>query len=250
MQRSQGFTYLGLLIAVAVMGIGLALIGDVWSTTVKRERERELLFVGAQFRQAIGRYYEGSPGVKQFPRTLEDLLQDNRFPVVKRYLRKVYLDPMTGKREWGLLKQGDQILGVYSQSKDKPLKVANFQAADAAFADSNAYSDWRFVYAPFGAGSPGQAAGAPGAADGQLPNAAGPSLNAGGPSPMQPGAPLPAGPGPITGMPQEPPMCIATRMNDFRACASATTSQAKQACEQAAMQRFSACTSAASGGTR
>jgi type II secretory pathway pseudopilin PulG len=80
MQRSKGFTYLGLLIAVALMGIGLALIGDVWSTTVKRERERELLFVGAQFRQAIRRYYDGSPGVKQYPRKLEDLPRRQALP--------------------------------------------------------------------------------------------------------------------------------------------------------------------------
>jgi type II secretory pathway pseudopilin PulG len=246
MQRSLGFTYLGLLIAVALMGIGLALIGDVWSTTVKRERERELLFVGAQFRQAIGRYYEGSPGVKQYPRKLEDLLEDKRFPVVKRHLRKIYLDPMTGKREWGLLTQGDQILGVYSQSKDRPLKVANFQVAEAMFVDSNAYSDWRFVYAPLGAASAGQAALA---ADTQLSNAAAPNFNAGGASPMQPGTSSPAGPAPLTGMPQEAWVCNAARVNDFRACASATPSQMKQACEQAATQRFNTCMSAVAGGT-
>lgn len=247
MQRSYGFTYLGLLIAVALMGIGLAAIGEVWSTALKRERERELLFVGGQFRQAIGRYYEGSPGVKQYPRKLEDLLEDKRFPVIKRYLRRIYLDPMTGKPDWGLLMQGDQILGVYSQSKDKPFKTANFQPADAYFADSNAYSDWRFAYAPFGAASAGQAALA---ADTQLARQAAPNFDSGGAPLMQPGASSPAGPMPMGGMPQEPWVCNAARANDFRSCASAPTSQTKQICEQAATQRYNTCMSAAAGGTR
>ena len=175
MGRLRGFTYVGLLIAVALIGIGLAAVGQVWSTAAKRERERELLFVGGQFRQAIGSYFEASPGVKQYPHQLEDLLQDQRFPVVKRHLRKIYLDPMTGKRDWGLMTQGDQILGVYSQSRDKPLKTDNFDSADSAFASSNAYSDWRFVYAPAPPPDAAAVATAPGA------------------QPPQPSAPLPLG---------------------------------------------------------
>jgi type II secretory pathway pseudopilin PulG len=148
MQRLHGFTYIGLLVAVVLIGIGLAAAGQVWNTTAKRERERELLFVGTQFRQAIGSYFEASPGVKQYPRKLEELLQDQRFPVVKRHLRKIYLDPITGSRDWGLVTVGDQIVGVYSRSEDKPLKIENFAPEDSAFAGTAAYSDWRFVYAP------------------------------------------------------------------------------------------------------
>jgi len=156
--RNEGFTFIGLLFWVAAMGAALAVLGQVWSTAAQRERERELLFVGAQFRDAIGRYYEQSPGVKQYPRRLEDLLEDKRFPVVKRHLRKLYVDPITGEADWMVLTQGDQILGVFSPSQGKPLKTANFQLADAVFAQGTAYSDWRFVYAPQGAPSAGAAA--------------------------------------------------------------------------------------------
>jgi hypothetical protein len=141
--------------------------------------------------------------------------------VIKRYLRKIYIDPMTGKTNWGLLLQGDQILGVYSQSKDKPLKIANFQVADATFADSNAYSDWRFVYAPLGAASAGQAALG---ADTQLSNAAAPNFNTGGTNVAPPGATSPMGPAPMGGMPQDSQVCNAARASDFRACAGATKS--------------------------
>ena len=155
-----GFTFIGLLVWVAISGLALAALGQVWSTAARRERERELLFVGAQFRDAVGRYYEQSPGVKQYPRTLEELLQDPRVPVVRRHLRKIYLDPMTGKADWVLVKQGDQLLGVASASVEKPLKSAGFAPADEAFAEAATYSDWRFVYTPAGAPA-GGATGAP-----------------------------------------------------------------------------------------
>jgi len=144
----RGFTYIGLLILVAIAGVALAGAGGLWSTASKREKEAQLLFVGDEFRRAIGSYYEGSPGAKQFPEHLEDLLEDKRFPVVRRHLRKVYRDPMTGKAEWGLVKQGERIMGVHSVSEDEPLKRANFRREDEAFRGVGAYSGWRFVYQP------------------------------------------------------------------------------------------------------
>jgi len=102
MRRNQnGFTYLGLLFAVAMAGVALAATGTLWSTQRQREREQELLFVGNQIRQAIGSYYQRSPGlVKHYPAKLDDLLKDNRFINVQRHLRQRYLDPLTDSPEW------------------------------------------------------------------------------------------------------------------------------------------------------
>ena len=145
-----GFTYLGLIFAIAVMGGVLAAAGEVWHTAQTRERERELLFVGNQFRQAIGSYYESSPGaVKRYPQALEDLLRDPRHPGVKRHLRKLYADPISGKPEWGVVKGADGgIMGVHSLSEEQPLKTANFRDADRAFEGKTRYADWLFVYKP------------------------------------------------------------------------------------------------------
>src|SRR5262245_44395213 len=94
----RGFTYLGILIAMALFGVALAATGEVWRTTAQREREQELLFVGNQFRTAFMNYYANTPaGKPRFPRTLDDLVEDSRFPVPRRHLRRVYADPMTGK---------------------------------------------------------------------------------------------------------------------------------------------------------
>jgi type II secretory pathway pseudopilin PulG len=144
--RSGGFTYVWLLIAVAIMAAGLAAIGDVAGTAAKREKEAELLFVGDQFARAIAEYRASSPGAPQYPLQLEDLLKDNRFPNVRRYLRRLYPDPMTGRPDWGLVRgAGGGIMGVYSQSTARPLKTANFPREYGSFAGANSYSAWQFV---------------------------------------------------------------------------------------------------------
>lgn len=140
---SRGFTYVGLMFAIAVIGITLATIGVVWSTQIRREKETELLWVGNQYRMAIGLYLSAGG---QYPQELSDLLEDKRFPVARRYLRKLFPDPMTGQADWQLIPApGNGIMGVASSSQGKPIKVAGFSVRDAAFKDATCYCDWRFV---------------------------------------------------------------------------------------------------------
>jgi type II secretory pathway pseudopilin PulG len=149
----RGFTYVGLLIAMALFGVALAAIGEVWRTSSQREREQELLFVGNEFRNAFTSYYGATPaGKPRYPRALEDLVEDNRFPVPRRHLRRIYADPMTRKLEWGLVEApGGGIAGVHSQSEAKPLKTGNFAPRDLKFEGAERYSDWKFLFEPRGA---------------------------------------------------------------------------------------------------
>jgi type II secretory pathway pseudopilin PulG len=143
----RGFSYIALLVLIAVMGVAMAATGDLWATASQREKEAQLLFVGHQFRQAIMRFHEQAGAVKRYPTSLDELLLDPRFPEPHRYLRRIYLDPMTGTTDWGLVKgANDEIVGVYSQSQEKPIKQANFRPEDAAFEAKDKYSDWQFVY--------------------------------------------------------------------------------------------------------
>lgn len=147
--QSLGFTYIGLMIFVAISGIALAGVGIVWHQDVQREREKELLFIGNAYRQAIGSYYESSPsGTKQYPRKLDDLILDSRFPNIKRHIRKLYSDPVTRDLEWGLVVEQQQILGVYSKSSLMPIKRKEFTPLYADFNASKQYSDWKFIYTP------------------------------------------------------------------------------------------------------
>lgn len=143
----KGFTYLWTLFAIAFLGVSMMLTTELWNTAIKRERERELIYVGNQFREAIGRYYETTPGgAKQYPPSLDDLLKDPRFPETRRHLRKVFQDPITRKKEWGVLRLGGRIAGVYSLSKEAPIKTAGFSLTEASFQGRSKYSEWVFVY--------------------------------------------------------------------------------------------------------
>ena len=139
--RAQaGFTYLTALLAVAIAGVALVAIGELWSQARKREKEAELLWVGNQFKQAIALYYHRSPGgANRYPEKLEDLVEDRRFVRVQRYLRRLYPDPVTGKTDWGLIAApGGGIMGVHSTAKGVPLRREG----------GNSYMEWKFLYAP------------------------------------------------------------------------------------------------------
>ena len=146
MARAAGFTYLGLLFAIAILGITLATVGVVWSTQIRREKEVQLLFAGDQIRMAIG-HYRASGG--QYPQALTDLLDDKRSAVPQRFLRRIFLDPMTNSADWQLeLAPEGGIMGVASRSSGTPIKVAGFSAADASFEKAECYCDWKFIYSP------------------------------------------------------------------------------------------------------
>ena len=149
--RSKGFTYLALLIAVAITAGMLAAAGGLYSHAAQREKERELIFVGEQFRQAIALYYWRTPGgAHQYPKNLEALLEDKRWPVTQRYLRKLYRDPVTGTHDWGVIEApgGAGIMGVYSKSEEVPIKSAGFPTRFETFSEARNYTDWKFVFSP------------------------------------------------------------------------------------------------------
>jgi type II secretory pathway pseudopilin PulG len=143
----HGFTYVGLLVAVVMMGLVLTAVSRVWRTTEQRERETQLLFVGHAFRMAISSYYASG---HRFPNALEDLLQDERFPIPKRHLRRLYPDPITGQTDWTLVltPDGNGIMGIASSSTRAPFKRAGFDPVDDAFKDADCYCSWQFVYYP------------------------------------------------------------------------------------------------------
>jgi type II secretory pathway pseudopilin PulG len=152
LRRQSGFTYLGLLALIAIMGLILMTATRVWSFSEQRDKERQLLYVGDQFRNAIGAYFAfGS----QYPLTLQQLLQDDRSPVPRRYLRQIYRDPITGDTDWNLIKDpsGVGIMGVASKSKLVPIKRRRFADIEFGFANKDCYCDWQFIYSPsFGDG--------------------------------------------------------------------------------------------------
>lgn len=153
MAFQRGFTYLGLLFAIAFLGLMFAGTGEVWQRVAQREREEQLLFAGRAYARAIAAYHAATPGdVKQWPRRLEDLVEDRRNFVTRHHLRRLYPDPMIGTREWGLILAGEGIVGVFSMSDGRPLKQANFPESESSFVGTSSYREWRFLALPQGQG--------------------------------------------------------------------------------------------------
>ena len=145
--RAGGFTFLGMLLAVAFLGIALAAVGTVWAMAARRDREAELLFVGKAYRDAIRSYYLHGSGAARYPDDIQELIEDHRFPVVRRHLRRLYADPMTGRPDWEYVRTVDGgIMGVRSSSHQAPIKRANFDAAESEFEGAECYCDWQFVF--------------------------------------------------------------------------------------------------------
>lgn len=145
--RARGFTYVGMVIAVAIIGLVAASTVKLGSLLERRQAEYALLDIGRAFSDALDSYAAATPaGQRREPARLEDLLRDPRFPGVKRHLRRIDVDPMTGKAEWGLQRTPDKqgILAVYSLSSARPIKIGNFDARFAQFERKARLSDWRF----------------------------------------------------------------------------------------------------------
>lgn len=158
-----GFTLLWVLFLLVVMGLGLAALGRAWHLADLRDKEAQLLFVGDEYRRALESYYRAAPGKeKSYPKALADLLGDKRYPYPVRHLRRLYPDPLTNSQAWGLVKQGEEITGVYSLGAGTPLKSAGFPKQYEDFTDKASYRDWIFAANPKGgdAGEEGVAGGA------------------------------------------------------------------------------------------
>ncbi|WP_137719070.1 type II secretion system protein [Methylobacillus flagellatus] len=150
LSTQHGFSYFGVLFTVTLVSLALVGTALVSSVQQQRQKERALLFIGQQYLDAIGSYYHASPGgFKQYPRSLDDLLRDTRYPGIKRHLRQPWPDPMLLAGHWQLIRnrQGG-IVGIQSLSTATPLKQGGFsrQLLAQRLSGKKRYMDWRFVY--------------------------------------------------------------------------------------------------------
>ena len=147
-RRTQsGFTFLGVLILIAIIGLASAAQVVTGNLVDRREKESELLWIGGEFRRAIISYSSQTPaGRKPSPSSLAELVHDERFTPPRRHLRKIYVDPVTGKAEWAIAKAPDGTMaGVHSLSDAEPVKIGNFDIEDKLFEGKTKYSDWIFA---------------------------------------------------------------------------------------------------------
>jgi len=158
--RSEtGFTYIAALVLVVVMGIMLGAIGQSVSVIMKREREKELIFRGLQYRDAIERWNKKNVPLKDLKHLTGENIPGDLERSKNRFIRKLYKDPITGG-EWKTLPSPPDpiqgIWGVASPSGEEPFKQGNFPDVIKSFEGKKKYSDWEFVFkkTPAGLGRP------------------------------------------------------------------------------------------------
>lgn len=149
MQSDQrGYTYIGVLLLLAVVGFMAANTLRFGQLVQRREAEQALLAQGTELVSALASYAQATgPGQRMTPSSVQDLLRDPRFPQTPvRHLRQLHPDPITGSTEWGvvLTDDGRGIIGFHSLSEERPL-LRDFKPPFTDFADLPRYRDWVFT---------------------------------------------------------------------------------------------------------
>ena len=146
--RERGLTLVELIVTLAILAILASVAAPNVIIQIKRDKERVLRRNLWEIRDAIDRYKDAADrGALQikvdssgYPPDLETLVNGIDIQGKKvRFLRKIPVDPMTGKAEWGLHSMqddpksdsygGQSVFDVYSKSQGTAL-------------DGSKYSDW------------------------------------------------------------------------------------------------------------
>jgi general secretion pathway protein G len=143
---AKGFTLIELIVSTAILALLTTMALPLARLTIKREKERELRYDLWQMRDAIDRYKDVADrgaiqiklGSQGYPPDLDTLVNGVDVGGKKiRFLRKVPVDPMTGKAEWGLRAvqddpdsdswSGDDVFDVYSKSQGTALDGTKYK---------------------------------------------------------------------------------------------------------------------------
>jgi type II secretory pathway pseudopilin PulG len=98
--EEQGFMLVGLIVAIFFVLLALSVAAPKVAQALRREREVEAVHRGNQYVRAIRLYYRK---FGHYPGSMEQLEKTNNI----RFLRQRYVNPITGKDDWRLIKVGE-----------------------------------------------------------------------------------------------------------------------------------------------
>lgn len=154
LRRSDGFSFIELVIATAVMLVLASAALPLARVQIKRQKEAELRRDLREMRKAIDDYKDAVTsgqiagvsvtGTDGYPPDLDTLVNgvvraNSQSNAKIKFLRRIPIDPMTGQAEWGLRASGDlptaktwggsNVYDVYSKSEGTAI-------------DGSKYKDW------------------------------------------------------------------------------------------------------------
>ena len=143
---ASGFTLIELIVATAILTILTTMALPLARLSIKREKERELRYNLWQLRDSIDRYKDAADrqafqikvGSEGYPPDLETLVNGVDVGGKKlKFLRKIPIDPMTGKAEWGLRSMqddpesdswgGQNVFDVYTKAEGTALDGTKYK---------------------------------------------------------------------------------------------------------------------------
>ena len=98
--EEEGFMLVGLIVAIFFVLLALSVAAPKVAQALRREREVEAVHRANQYVRAIRLYYRK---FGHYPGSMEQLEKTNNI----RFLRQQYVDPITGKADWRLIKVGE-----------------------------------------------------------------------------------------------------------------------------------------------
>ncbi len=146
--RRRGVTLIELMISIAILLILTGAAVPIVRVQIKREKEVELRRDLWEMRDAIDRYkdladrnaFQIKVGSEGYPPDLETLVKgvDSQGKKI-RFLRRVPIDPMTGKDDWGLHSMQDD---PQSSSWGGQNVFDVFTKSSGTALDGTKYADW------------------------------------------------------------------------------------------------------------
>jgi general secretion pathway protein G len=147
-QRQSGLTLVELIVTVAILAILASAVVPLARFRAKREKERELRYDLWQMRDAIDKYKDAADrhafqiklDSQGYPPDLDRLVKGEDAQGKKlKFLRRIPVDPMTGKAEWTMRSMQDEP-NSDSWGGQNLFDVASKSQATAL--DGTKYSDW------------------------------------------------------------------------------------------------------------
>ena len=147
-RRARGFSLIELIVAITILSVLASMSVPYIQITIKRERERELRYDLWTMRDAVDRYKDASErgafqikvGSEGYPPDLETLVKGVDVAGKKvRFLRKIPVDPMTGRSEWGMRSVQDD---AASESWGGQNVFDVYSKSEGAALDGTKYKDW------------------------------------------------------------------------------------------------------------
>src|ERR1700729_504478 len=99
--HESGYVLLALMLVLTLMMIAMSVAAPRIAQQIKRQKEEELVHRGKDYATAVKRFVHKNGG--QYPLSVDQLENTNHI----RFLRKKYIDPMTGESDWKLVHTGE-----------------------------------------------------------------------------------------------------------------------------------------------